>query len=56
MRVLLGKMFDSHLGTGDQQVANENAQGPLGVGGLMAKFARFVVSLCFMRFWAYKLK
>ena len=32
--------FDLHLGTGDQQAADD---GPVGAGGLMAKFAKSVL-------------
>ena len=38
--------FDLHLGAGEQAVA-DNANGPLGAGGLMAKFARLVLHSCF---------
>ena len=34
--------FDLHLGAGEQQAVADSAQDPLGAGGLMAKFARFV--------------
>ena len=38
--------FDLHLGAAEQQAAADNAQDPLGAGGLMAKFARFVLLTC----------
>ena len=34
--------FDTHLGAGDQPTVDDSSNGPLGAGGLMAKFARFV--------------
>ena len=36
--------FDLHLDAGQQQTLTENPNGPIGAGGLMAKFARFVLS------------
>ena len=39
--------FDLHLGAAEQQAVADNAQDPLGAGGLMAKFARFVLHTCF---------
>ena len=38
--------FDLHLGAGEQQAVDDNAQDPLGAGGLMAKFAMFVFQHC----------
>ena len=35
--------FDLHLGAGEQQAVADNANDPLGAGGLMAKFARLVL-------------
>ena len=39
--------FDQHLSTGEQQAEADNANDPLGAGGLMAKFARFVLHTYF---------
>jgi ATP-binding cassette subfamily B (MDR/TAP) protein 1 len=39
--------FDLHLGAGQQQPLADNPNGPLGAGGLMAKFSRFVFHTCF---------
>jgi ATP-binding cassette subfamily B (MDR/TAP) protein 1 len=38
--------FDLHLGAGERQAVADNAQDPLGAGGLMAKFARLVLRTC----------
>ena len=45
--------FDLHLGTGDQQAADD---GPVGAGGLMAKFAKSVLFffLCHMYLHLYR--
>ena len=40
--------FDLHLGAGEQQAVSDNAQDPLGAGGLMAKFSRFVLYTCIL--------
>ena len=37
--------FDLHLGAGEQQAVADNANDPLGAGGLMAKFARLVLHI-----------
>ena len=36
--------FDLHLGAAEQPAVADDPQDPLGAGGLMAKFARFVTS------------
>lgn len=35
--------FDLHLGAGENQAVADDSNGPVGAGGLMAKFARFVL-------------
>jgi ATP-binding cassette subfamily B (MDR/TAP) protein 1 len=38
--------FDLHMGAAEQQPVADNPQDSLGAGGLMAKFARFVLQTC----------
>ena len=39
--------FDLHLGAGKQRAVADSPDGPIGAGGLMAKFSRFVLYICF---------
>ena len=39
--------FDLHLGAGEQRAVADSPDGPIGAGGLMAKFSRFVLYICF---------